>query len=414
MTTSLDHPRRLIVLGSTGSIGVNTLSVVDHLNRNGMSIEVVGLAARSSTKALIEQAQRFGVKHLAVADRPSAAALHEALPEAEIFAGEDAAERLVRHTECTDVAAAIVGIAGLPSTLAAVELGRRVHLSNKETLVAAGELITRTAAKSAAALLPVDSEHSAIFQCLSAIHDQPRSKAIRRLVLTASGGAFRDRPLEAIASATPEDALKHPTWDMGPKVTIDSATMMNKGLEMIEAHWLFGVAPDKIQPMIHPQSLVHSFVELIDGSVLAQLSPPDMRSPIQTALTWPERTAGCGDKLDWTKLNDLNFYPPCPERYPALELAYRSLKLGGTAPAVLNAANEAAVQAFLERKIAFGRIVPLVQHALETIAPQPATELATILNADQTAREAVSTRLSEDQEAPDEPEPTPHPDRSRA
>jgi 1-deoxy-D-xylulose-5-phosphate reductoisomerase len=381
------------VLGSTGSIGVNTLSVVDHLTRNGMPIEVVGLAVRSSTKLLIEQAKRFNVKHLAVADKASAAKLHEAIPEVEIFAGEDAAERLVRKTECTDVAAAIVGIAGLPSTLAAVELGRRIHLSNKETLVAAGALITRTAAKSGAALLPVDSEHSAIFQCLAGIHEQPRSKSIRRLVLTASGGAFRDRPLEDIPTATPEDALKHPTWDMGPKVTIDTATMINKGLEMIEAHWLFGVPPDKIQPLIHPQSLVHSFVELVDGSVLAQISPPDMRSPIQTALTWPDRVAGCGDKLDWTRLNDLNFYPPDAARYPAIELCYKAMKLGGTAPAVLNAANEAAVQAFLERKIAFGRLIPLVAHALETIQPQTADQLTTILDADQAARACVAEEL---------------------
>lgn len=383
------------MLGSTGSIGVNTLSVVDHLSRNGTPIEVVGLAARSSTKALLEQAKRFKVKHLAVADKASAAKLQEAMPEVEIFSGTDSAERLVRQTHCTDVAAAIVGIAGLPATLAAVELGRRVHLSNKETLVAAGELITRAAAKSDATLMPVDSEHSAIFQCLAAIHEQPRSKAIRRLVLTASGGAFRDRPLQDIPNATPEDALKHPTWDMGPKVTIDSATMMNKGLEIIEAHWLFGVPADKIQPLIHPQSLVHSFVEFVDGSVLAQLGPPDMRSPIQTALTWPDRVAGCGDKLDWSRLSDLNFYPPCPTRYPAIELAYKALRLGGTAPAVLNAANEAAVQAFLERKIGFGRIVELVADALETIKPQSADTLTTILDADQAARDCVQNRIAD-------------------
>lgn len=397
MSSAPDQPRRLIVLGSTGSIGVNTLSAVDHLSRNGMAIEVAGLAARSSTKLLVEQAKRFKVKRLAVADPASAAALavqlSSELPDVEVFTGEDAAERLVRHTECTDVAAAIVGIAGLPATLAAVELGRRIHLSNKETLVAAGDLMTRKAADSGAVLLPVDSEHSAIFQCLAGVNEQPASKAIRRLVLTASGGAFRDRPLEAIPHATPEDALKHPTWDMGPKVTIDSATMMNKGLEIIEAHWLFGVPADKIQPLIHPQSLVHSFVEFTDGSVLSQLGPPDMRTPIQLALTWPDRVAGCGDKLDWSRLSELNFYPPCPTRYPAIELAYRALRLGGTAPAVLNAANEAAVQAFLERKIAFGRIVELVATALETIEPQSADTLTTILDADQAARNCVADEL---------------------
>lgn len=384
-------PRKLIVLGSTGSIGVNTLSVVDHLQRNhALPIEVVGLAARSSTKSLIEQARRFGVQRLAVADPASAAALRAALPEAEVFAGPDAAEQLVRETECTDVAAAIVGVAGLPATLAAAELGRRIHLANKETLVAAGALVTATCKRSGATLLPVDSEHSAIFQCLASVAPDDRPQRIRRLVLTASGGAFRDRPLDQIASATPEEALKHPTWDMGPKVTIDSATMMNKGLEVIEAHWLFGVQAEQIQPIIHPQSLVHSFVEFIDGSVLAQLGPPDMRSPIQLALTWPERTAGCGDKLDWTQLSDLSFYPPCPERYPAVELAYKALRLGGTAPAILNAANEAAVQAFLERKIAFGRISELVAGALAAIPPQPADELARILDHDRAARQYVA------------------------
>lgn len=391
----MDYPRRLIVLGSTGSIGVNTLSVVDHLTRNASRIDVVGLAARSSTKTLIEQARRFNVKHLAVADHASAAKLRDSLPDTKVFSGGDAAFQLVKHVECTDVAAAIVGIAGLPATLAAVELGRRVHLSNKETLVAAGALMTRKAAASGAVLLPVDSEHSAIFQCLSGVHDQPRSKAIRRLVLTASGGALRDRPLEEVAIATPEDALKHPTWDMGPKVTIDSATMMNKGLEIIEAHWLFGVPADKIQPLIHPQSLVHSFVELVDGSVLAQLSPPDMRSPIQTALTWPHRVAGCGDRLDWTKLSNLQFYPPCPTRYPALGLAYHAIKIGGTAPAILNAANEAAVEAFLARKIAFGRIVELVEYAIGATPAQEADHLHNILDADQAARQCVAHKLQE-------------------
>jgi len=384
-------PRKLIVLGSTGSIGVNTLSVVEHLQRNhALPIEVVGLAARSSTKSLIEQARRFGVRALAVADPASAKPLRDALPDATIYAGADAAERLVRETDCTDVAAAIVGVAGLPATLAAAQLGRRIQLSNKETLVAAGALVTAAARQSGAELLPVDSEHSAIFQCLAGVPTHERSHKVRRLVLTASGGAFRDWPLERIAGAGPEGALKHPTWDMGPKVTIDSATMMNKGLEVIEAHWLFNVPAEQIQPIIHPQSLVHSFVEFVDGSVLAQLGPPDMRSPIQTALTWPERTAGCGDKLDWSQLSELNFYPPCPQRYPAIELAYKALRLGGTAPAILNAANEAAVQAFLERKIAFGRISELVAGALAAIEPQPADELARILDHDRAARQFVA------------------------
>ena len=398
-------PRKLIVLGSTGSIGVNTLSVVEHLQRNhALPIEVVGLAARSSTNALIDQAKRFNVQHLAVADPASAKPLHDALPHVKIYVGPDAAEQLVREVESTDVAAAIVGIAGLHATLAAAELGRRIHLANKETLVAAGALVTRAVRESGAELLPVDSEHSAIFQCLAGVPIQERPSKVRRLVLTASGGAFRDRPLADIPNATPEDALKHPTWDMGPKVTIDSATMMNKGLEIIEAHWLFGIPADKIQPIIHPQSLLHSFVEFIDGSVLAQLGPPDMRSPIQTALTWPHRTSGCGDKLDWSRLSDLNFYPPCPDRYPAIELAYQALRIGGTAPAILNAANEAAVQAFIERKITFGRITELVAETLQAIKPQPADELTTILSDDHAARAFVADALA----SADTPKPMPN------
>ncbi|MEM9414845.1 MAG: 1-deoxy-D-xylulose-5-phosphate reductoisomerase, partial [Planctomycetota bacterium] len=328
--------------------------------------------------------------HLAVADPDAAVSVRLALPDATVYDGKGAAEQLVRAVDCTDVAAAIVGSAGLPATLAAAELGRRIHLSNKETLVAAGELVMRVAKENGAALLPVDSEHSAIFQCL---HGRDASR-VSRLVLTASGGALRDFPLDRLADATPEDALKHPTWDMGRKVTIDTATMINKGLEMIEARWLFDVPAENIQPLIHPQSIVHSFVEFVDGSVLAQLGPPDMRSPIQTALTWPDRAAGCGDKLDWTRLNDLNFSPPCPDRYPGIELCYKALQLGGTAGAVLNAANEAAVEAFLAGRIRFGEIVELVARAMDTIEPRPVETLDAVLDADARARQFVEEALS--------------------
>ena len=391
------RPRRLIVLGSTGSIGCNTLEVADHLSGQGSAIEVVGLAAQRNTERLIEQARRFNVRHLAVCDTDAAVRVQEAMPETTVFAGQDAAERLVREVESTDVAAAIVGSAGLPATLAAAELGLRIHLSNKETLVAAGELVIHTARKNGAVLLPVDSEHSAIFQCL---HGRDASR-VSRLVLTASGGALRDFPLDQLHRASPEDALKHPTWNMGPKVTIDTATMINKGLEMIEARWLFDVPAEKIQPLIHPQSLVHSFVEFVDGSVLAQLGPPDMRSPIQTALTWPDRTAGCGDKLDWTQFNDLSFYPPCPDRYPGIELCYQAVRSGRTAGAVLNAANEAAVEAFLARRIRFGQIVELVGRAMDTIDPRPVDSLDAVLDADREARAFVETSLSQPSAATD-------------
>lgn len=383
-------PRKLIVLGSTGSIGVNTLAVAEHLTRTASCpYQVVGLAAHSSTQTLLDQARRFNVRHLAIADLNGASKLRKALPEATVFAGPDAARQLVEEVDCTDVAAAIVGAAGLPATYAAVLQGRRIHLANKETLVAAGPLIAPLLAKHGSEMLPVDSEHSAIFQCLGG-SDASR---VRRLVLTASGGAFRDTPIDQMANATPEDALKHPTWDMGPKVTVDSATMMNKALEIIEAHYLFNIPAEQIEPLIHPQSVVHSFVEFIDGSVLAQLGPPDMRTPIQVAMTWPNRVGGCGDKIDWTRLNNLNFYPPDPTRFPALKLAYRAIRAGGTAGAVLSAANEQAVKAFLERKIPFGRIVDLVRAAMDAVKPTPIHDLQTVLDADAAARAFVRDTL---------------------
>lgn len=384
------NPRKLIVLGSTGSIGVNTLAVAEHLTRTkAMPYDIVGLAAHSSTQTLLDQAKRFNVQHLAIADPVGGARLRKALPNATVFVGPDASRELVEQVQCTDVAAAIVGAAGLPATLAAVKLGRRIHLANKETLVAAGPLITPLLAKHGSTLLPVDSEHSAIFQCLGGTD----AKQVRRLVLTASGGPFRDTPLERMAQANPEDALKHPTWDMGPKITIDSATMMNKALEIIEAHYLFNLPAEQIETLIHPQSVVHSFVEFIDGSVLSQLGPPDMRTPIQVAMTWPKRSAGCGDKIDWGKLSQLSFYAPDPLRFPALRLAYRAIRAGGTAGAVLSAANEQAVQAFLERKIPFGRIVDLVRGAMDAVAPTPIADLQTVLDADTAARAHVRRML---------------------
>ncbi|XAL99885.1 1-deoxy-D-xylulose-5-phosphate reductoisomerase [Phycisphaeraceae bacterium D3-23] len=383
--------RRLIVLGSTGSIGGNTLDVAEHLaTHTGLDLQVVGLAAMRSTETLIEQAKRFDVQHLAVADRDAAQQVQTALPDATIYTGDDAAERLVRAIDCTDVAAAIVGSAGLGATLAAAELGRTIHLSNKETLVAAGALVMPIIERSGSALLPVDSEHSAIFQCL---HGRDASD-VQRVVLTASGGPFRDADPATIYDATPEQALAHPTWDMGPKVTIDSATMMNKALEIIEAHHLFKLPPERIEAIIHPQSIVHSFVEMRDGSVLAQLGPPDMRSPIHAAMTWPERTPGLATPMDWASLSQLDFEPVDAARFPALQLAYRAIRAGGTAGAVMNAANEQAVSAFLDGRIPFGRIVELVASAMDTIAAGPAETLAGILDADAQARRYVEDALS--------------------
>jgi len=396
MPQSKPEKRQLIVLGSTGSIGVNTLNVVDHLNRiAATNIEVVALAAGRSVRTLIDQARWFGVKNLAIADEQSRHELTQALPDVNVLAGPEAALQLVQTIEATDLAAAMVGSAGLPATLEAVKRGMRVCLANKETLVAAGTLIKPAARQYGAKLLPVDSEHSAIFQCL---HDQPPHR-IKRIVLTASGGPFRNTDRTVMENATVEQALNHPTWAMGPKITIDSATMMNKALEIIEAHWLFDLPAEKIDVIVHPQSVVHSFVEFIDNSILAQLGPPDMRTPIQYALTYPDRPSGCSQSIDWSKLSTLKFERPDYDRFHALSLAYEVIEAGGTAGVVFNAANEAAVAAFIERKIRFGRIVELVTEALAAIHNQPVDCLDTILEADRKARTFVEQRIYQYQES---------------
>jgi 1-deoxy-D-xylulose-5-phosphate reductoisomerase len=303
--------------------------------------------------------------------------------------------------------AAIVGAAGLPATIAGIRKGMDIALANKETLVAAGELVMPLVKKHSIHLLPVDSEHSAIFQCLegsrftvhgSATGPEPEpqtlNSCVKRIVLTASGGPFRTASLAAIRSATVEQALKHPTWNMGAKITIDSATMMNKALEIIEAHWLFGLRVEQIEVIIHPQSIVHSFVEFTDNSVLAQLGPPDMKTPIQYALTWPQRRTGISDSMDWTKLRQLDFEPPDHDRFPALKLAYRAIEAGGTAGAILNAANERAVAAFLDRRISFGRITELVREAMDALEPVHVADIHTVLDADRAARQFVDQRIT--------------------
>ncbi len=405
MSSLSSRPRRVIVLGSTGSIGVNALAVIDHLARvNGLPFEVVGLSAGRSAKPLIEQARRCHVKHVAVSDARAADEVRSALPGVTVFAGEGCNRKLVEAIDdATDVVAAVVGAAGLPAAIAAAKRGLRICLANKETLVAAGELITPLIRQHGATLLPVDSEHSAIFQCLhpgdqgSGIGDQQTAKldvsSVRRIVLTASGGPFREADAQTIANATPEQALRHPTWDMGPKITIDSATMMNKALEIIEAHWLFGLAGEKIDVIVHPESVVHSFVEFTDHSVLAQLGPPDMRTPIQYALTWPQRAGGVSRPMDWSALSRLNFQPADFARFPALKLAYEVIEAGGTAGAVLNAANEAAVGAFLERRIRFGRIVELAAEALSAVPIRPIDCLETVMEADKQARAFVNEQI---------------------
>ena len=378
--------RRLLVLGSTGSIGENTLDVAQHLSATGvMPVDVVGLAAGRGGERLVEQARRFGVKRVAIADATQAEALKAALPGAEVFAGPDAAVQLVDACDATDVAAAVVGSAGLPATVRSVERAVRIGLANKETLVSAGSIVTSLAKSTGAELIPVDSEHSAIFQCLAG----RGGMGVKRIVLTASGGPFRTTDADTMANATVEEALGHPTWKMGPKITIDSATMMNKALEVIEAHWFFGLAADQIDVIVHPQSVVHSFVEFDDHSVLAQLGPPDMRTPIQYALTHPDRLPGCSDPQRWDQLRSLDFEPPDFQKFRSLALAFDVVRAGGTAGAIMNGANEAAVSAFLDGRIRFGRIVELVDEALQTVETTDAVDLETVFDADLRARAFV-------------------------
>jgi 1-deoxy-D-xylulose-5-phosphate reductoisomerase len=380
-------PRRLILLGSTGSIGVQTLDCLAHL---GDAYQVVGLAAGSRAEQIIEQARQFGVTNLALADEKAAEQVQVALPEARVFTGADAARQMTKTVDAEMLITAVVGAAGLPATLVGIERGMTIGLANKETLVAAGELVMPLARKHDIPLLPIDSEHSAIFQCLQG----SEHGHVKRIVLTASGGPFRDATKQEIEAATVDEALNHPTWNMGPKITIDSATMMNKALEIIEAHWLFDLSAEQIDVIIHPQSIAHSFVEFDDHSILAQMGTPDMRTPIQYALTYPGRQDGCSKPLDWTTMKTLHFDQPDHDRFPSLGLAYRAIRSGGTAGAVLNAANEAAVAAFLGRRIRFVQIVQLVEQAMDAIAPAPVTSLDAVQEADRAARHFVAEQLA--------------------
>ncbi len=376
--------QRVILLGSTGSIGQNTLEVLAGL---GDRYVVVGLAAGSQWKALAQQARFWRPEAVAISDAVNADALETALGgQTRVFAGPDALVELVEAVDCDCVVSAVVGAAGLPATLRAVEQGRRVALANKETLVVAGGLIAPLAKRTGAALLPIDSEHSAVFQALQA----GRHHEVRKIYLTASGGPFRTWDGERIASATLEDALNHPTWDMGPKITIDSATMMNKALEIIEARWLFDMPSERIDVLVHPESVVHSLVEYCDGSVIAQLGSPDMRTPIQYALTYPNRVACPSHALDLLAHGRLHFEPPDPQRFPALRLGHETARRGGTAGAVLNAANEAAVAAFRAGEIRFPEIVEVTEQALRRHEWKDNPSLDDLLAADRWARNEVA------------------------
>jgi 1-deoxy-D-xylulose-5-phosphate reductoisomerase len=379
----------LAVLGATGSIGASTLDVVA---RHPERFRVYALSAHRSASALLELCRRHRPRYAVLSGMPEDARLrHEFREQAgsELHFGAQALERVAADAECRVVMAAIVGAAGMASTLAAAAAGKRVLLANKEALVMAGPLLTRVAREAGAELLPIDSEHNAVFQCLSDI------KAVRRILLTASGGPFRALPLDKFAAATPEQACAHPNWVMGRKISVDSATMMNKGLEVIEARWLFEVAPERIEVLIHPQSIVHSLVEYVDGSVLAQLSNPDMRVPIAHALAHPGRIESGAQPLDLAALRSLSFEQPDERRFPCLRLAYAALRAGGTAPALLNAANEVAVEAFLARRLPFTGIARVIEHTLAQVAPAAAHELDALLDADARARRAAAALVME-------------------
>ncbi len=376
--------KRIAILGSTGSIGTSTLDVVRAL---GPEYSVAGLAAGRRWRELSEQARQFGPTCVAIGDVDHAGEIRSLLGAGtQVLAGPEGLVELARRPESNYVVAAIVGAAGLESTIAAVAAGKTVGLANKEALVVAGAILIPLARKTGAKLLPIDSEHSAVFQSMTA----GRRNEVSKIYLTASGGPFRTWSSEQMADATLEDALRHPTWSMGPKITIDSATMMNKALEIVEAAWLFDLGPDSIEVLIHPESIIHSMVEFCDGSVVAQLGTPDMRTPIQYALTWPDREEGCARRLDFSTVRRLNFEPPDLERFPALKMGFEVARAGGTAGAVLNAANEAAVEAFQQRRIRFGQIVELTRRVLDRHEVVCEPDLATLLDADRWARREVA------------------------
>jgi 1-deoxy-D-xylulose-5-phosphate reductoisomerase len=383
--------RRVVLLGSTGSIGLSTLKVAVNLPDE---IEIVGLAAGSSVAKLAEQAIATGVRHVAIYDETKAAELRSLLPSGvNIHIGAEGLNALSQLEEADIVLIAIVGTAGLQPALAAIEAGKDIAVASKEILVMAGEIITARAAEKGVRILPVDSEHNAIFQCLEG--HRGSSTEISRLILTASGGPFRETPAADLWDVTPEMALRHPTWDMGPKISIDSATLFNKGLEMIEARWLFGIGMDRIEAVIHPQSIIHSMVEFTDGSVLAQLSRTDMGFPIQYALTYPARMKGALQPLDFATLSKLEFAPPRIDDFPAINLAREAGNIGGTMPAVFNAANEVAVEHFRAGAIRFPEIWGCVAHCMEQHEAVLNPTLDQILAADRGIRETATAWCSE-------------------
>ncbi len=386
--------KRILLLGATGSIGDSTVRVVEDL---GSELEICALASNTNWRKLLPLVERFHPESVALSDTQAADELERAIKERRstlrrpprLYKGSGGLVDMVRNTDGDVVLGAISGAAGLPANIAALETGKDLALANKEALVMSGAILMQLASEKKRMILPVDSEHSAIFQSLLS----GRPGEVDSIILTASGGPFRSTPAEKLRTVTKAEALNHPTWDMGAKITIDSATLMNKALEIIEARWLFGLEPDKIRVLVHPQSIVHSIVEFQDGSMICQLGPPDMRIPIQYALTYPRRRPLPLDRLQLAEVATLTFHEPDPVRFPALRLAYQVLRQGGTAPAVLNAANEVAVAAFLQEKIPFLEILACVERTLSAHTVTPDPDLEEIFAADRWARDEAERQL---------------------
>lgn len=376
------HQKKILILGSTGSIGVNTLNVIREFPEQ---FKAVALTANSNTELLKEQIAEFRPEAVVVRDKQKAKQLKQEVTGCEILAGDDGLIQLTRRDNYDVLLSALVGFAGLAPTIESIKLGKRIALANKETLVVAGELVMSLCKQYEAELLPVDSEHSAIFQCMVG----ERTDEIHKLILTASGGPFRNKSKEELLSVSIEQALDHPNWSMGSKITIDSATMMNKGLEVIEAHWIFDLPKEKIDVVVHPQSIIHSMIEFIDGSIKAQLSLPDMRLPIQYALTYPDRLPSKFVDTNFPKLRELTFYEPDLDTFRCLKLAYDVMQQGGTAPCILNAANEVAVDKFLNGKIKFHQIPEAIESALDKITNHKTLDFETIFECDSLTREYV-------------------------
>ncbi len=379
--------KNIAILGSTGSIGQNSLQVIKNFPNR---FRVTYLTANKNIELLERQIAEHKPNGVVVLDKEKGRDLKRRINgRVEVLCGEEGLEEIVTRPDVDLVISSLVGFAGLKPTIAAIKHKKTIALANKETLVVAGEIITKLQKENGVSLIPVDSEHSAILQCLAG---EDRSH-ITKLILTASGGPFLSMPKDQFDSITVEQALKHPNWNMGKKITIDSATLMNKGLEVIEAHWLFDLPAERIEVLIHPQSIIHSMVEFIDGSLKAQLGLPDMKIPIQYALTYPDRSPMNGARVDFPKLRSMTFAQPDQERFPCLRLAFDALKTGGTAPATLNAANEVAVQAFLDRKIPFTKIPALIEEALDHHSSTHSPSLSQIVDIDREVRMFVSSRI---------------------